>query len=74
MQTIQKTIKLLKCDRCGNTWQPRIQQPVKCPKCGHRFDSKRINQKHKVGEARPSQSIGNPNPSKPTHTGGKAKQ
>jgi len=25
----------LKCKNCGYTWTPRINNPKKCPKCGH---------------------------------------
>ena len=35
MQTLTKQIILVACERCGNTWQPRVEQPIKCPKCGH---------------------------------------
>ncbi len=42
MQTLKKQITVILCERCGNTWQPRVKNPVKCPKCGHRFDSRII--------------------------------
>jgi predicted Zn-ribbon and HTH transcriptional regulator len=38
MQTTKKEVLMASCDRCGNTWMPRVKNPVKCPKCGHRFD------------------------------------
>jgi len=40
MQTLKKEVTVVICERCGNTWQPRVRKPVKCPKCGHRFDAK----------------------------------
>jgi DNA-directed RNA polymerase subunit RPC12/RpoP len=49
MQTLKKEITVIMCERCGNTWQPRVKKPVKCPKCGHRFDAKII----KIEEAEP---------------------
>jgi|GEM_PF-4578331 DNA-directed RNA polymerase subunit RPC12/RpoP len=48
MQTIKEEVIKLMCDRCGNTWQPRVDLPVKCPRCGHRFDSTRINKTKKT--------------------------
>jgi rubrerythrin len=35
-----KEVKAVSCDRCGNTWLPRVKNPIKCPKCGRRFDSR----------------------------------
>ena len=62
MQTIKQEITCLSCDRCANTWQPRVEQPVKCPKCGHRYDSARINKTKKVGEAEAVQAPATPTP------------
>lgn len=42
MQAIKQIVTCLSCKRCGNVWQPRVEQPVKCPRCGHRFDSENI--------------------------------
>jgi len=48
MQTFKEEITKLGCDRCGNIWQPRVNNPVKCPRCGHRFDSTRVNKTKKA--------------------------
>jgi predicted Zn-ribbon and HTH transcriptional regulator len=35
-------VEVLGCEKCGYTWLPRVKSPLKCPKCGHRFDSSKI--------------------------------
>lgn len=42
-----------KCKKCGYDWFPRTEQPIKCPRCGHRFDSITIYKTKKVREAQP---------------------
>jgi DNA-directed RNA polymerase subunit RPC12/RpoP len=53
MQSIKQEVTCLSCERCGNIWQPRVEQPIKCPRCGHRFDSITIYKTKKVREAQP---------------------
>ena len=38
-------VKAASCDKCGYTWLPRVKSPLKCPKCGHRFDSQKSPQR-----------------------------
>jgi len=30
----------LKCEKCGHEWIPRVENPLKCPKCEHTRGSK----------------------------------
>jgi hypothetical protein len=48
MKELKIEIIKIVCDRCKNTWIPRVKQPIKCPKCGHRDDSSKINKKRKL--------------------------
>jgi len=25
----------MKCEKCSHEWIPRVENPLKCPKCGH---------------------------------------
>ena len=31
---------MLKCSRCGYTWEPRTAKPKACPDCTRRFSKK----------------------------------
>jgi len=28
-----KTLQLCSCKKCGATWWPRVERPVRCPRC-----------------------------------------
>jgi len=25
----------MRCEKCGHEWIPRVENPLKCPRCGH---------------------------------------
>jgi len=41
---IKKTIQVMKCNKCGYKWIPRVKYPIECPRC-KRLDWNKGNKK-----------------------------
>jgi len=45
----------LSCPKCGYQWIPRVENPKKCPKCGHRkgiINNKNVEWHHRLPDGK----------------------